>query len=576
LFAMIFHNTFDQAAHFSYARAIPNIPSPSLVQVYKWILSTLMILPQSILLGMTFPLMSSGLIRISPQQPGRTLSLLYFTNSIGAAIGVLVSGFILIREFGLPWTIRMAGMMNIILSLCVWLLVRGRDVENAVVEDQKTASQHHTNRKWYAFLLAASLVTGAASFIYEIGWIRMLNLVLGSSTHAFELMLSAFILGLALGALWIQRRIDRITDPVRFLSTVQISMGILALSTLIFYGRTFNVMEWILKTVSRTDSGYVTFNISMSAIALAVMLPATFCAGMTLPLITYILIRKGHGERSIGAVYASNTVGAIIGVFIAVHWGMPVLGLKNLITAGAALDMALGLALLWSFSEKAGRRTPAAVTVGCICAAAAVLFLVRFDSYKMASGVYRTGRLVTEKDSDLVFHRDGKTATVSVFRYRNGDVTVSTNGKVDAGINMSTLTDAKTFPDESTMVLLGVLPMVFHSQASEAAAIGFGSGLTTHTLLENPRIKKVDTVEIEKYMIEASQHFRPRVERAYSDPRGMIYVDDAKTFFSGHHRKYDIIISEPSNPWVSGVAGLFSEEFYRQVSNYLQDDSIFV
>ncbi len=576
LFALVFHNTFDQAVQISYARIIPPLHQVAIVNAYKWTLSTLMILPQSILLGMTFPLMSSGIIRFSPQNPGRTISLLYFTNSLGAAIGVLVSGFVLVRLIGLPWTMRTAGLINIVLALSVWLLMKGQAVEFPVIEAEKDGPRESAGKRWYRFLLLASLVTGSASFIYEIGWIRMLNLVLGSSTHAFELMLSAFIFGLAFGALWIQRRIDRISDPVRLLVAVQIAMGLLALSTLLLYGSTFEVMERILKTVSRTDAGYIKFNLSMSAIALAVMLPATFCAGMTLPLITYILIKKGHGERSIGAVYAANTIGAIIGVFFAIHFGLPVLGLSRLITVGAALDITLGLALMWGAAKYISKRVPAVETVLCICAVVSVLFLVRFDSYKMASGVYRTGKLLTAKDSELIFHRDGKTATVSLFRYPNGDITVSTNGKVDAGINMGTLPHAKPFPDEPTMVLLGALPMALHPQAAEVAAIGFGSGLTTHTLLSNPGTKQVDTVEIEKYMIEASKYFRPRVELAYSDPRSRIYIDDAKTFFSGHHKKYDIIISEPSNPWVSGVAGLFSEEFYRQINNYLKEDGLFV
>jgi spermidine synthase len=576
LFALVFHNTFDHAVRISYASVIPNLHGVEIVRIYKWTLSTLMILPQTILLGMTFPLMSAGIIRLSPQNPGRTISLLYFTNSIGAAVGVLVSGFALVRLIGLPWTIRTAGLINILLAILVWLLTRGQAEEVPFVEDVRDRTKEYATRGWYRFFLFASLVTGTASFIYEIGWIRMLNLVLGSSTHAFELMLSAFILGLAFGALWIQRRIDRISDPVRFFTMVQIAMGLLALSTLFLYGRTFNVMEWILKTVHRTDTGYIIFNFSMSSIAMTIMLPATFCAGMTLPLITYILIKKGQGERSIGAVYATNTVGAIIGMAFAIHFGMPVLGLRRLITVGAGLDMSLGLLLMWSASGYVSKRVRAVVTFLCICAVASILFLVKFDSYKMASGVFRTGKLITERDGELIFHKDGKTATVSSFRFANGNVTVSTNGKVDAGINMSTRPDAKAFPDEPTMILLGALPMAFHPQAAEVAAVGFGSGLTTQTLLSNPRIKRVDTVEIEKYMIEASNNFRPRVELAYSDPRSKIYIDDAKTFFSVHHKKYDIIISEPSNPWVSGVAGLFSEEFYRQVNNHLKTDGLFV
>jgi hypothetical protein len=130
--------------------------------------------------------------------------------------------------------------------------------------------------------------------------------------------------------------------------------------------------------------------------------------------------------------------------------------------------------------------------------------------------------------------------------------------------------------DESTMILLGVVPMALHPEARTAAAIGFGAGITTHTLLSNPRLASVDTIEIEEEMPKAAQAFRPRNELAYVDPRSHVHLDDAKTFFSTHDRRYDLIVSEPSNPWVSGVAGLFSGEFYQLARRHLNEGGLFV
>ena len=121
----------------------------------------------------------------------------------------------------------------------------------------------------WRLLLLVSALTGLSSFLYEIGWIRMLSLVLGSSTHSFELMLSAFILGLAFGGLWVRRRIDSARDTVRLLAWVQLAMGAAALATLPLYGETFHVMEAAMRSLSRTDSGYFAFNLVSSAIALA-------------------------------------------------------------------------------------------------------------------------------------------------------------------------------------------------------------------------------------------------------------------------------------------------------------------
>src|SRR6185369_240827 len=182
-----------------------------------------------------------------------------------------------IRLVGLPWTIGVAGVINIALALSVWLLARGQQAESPAARVEDLGQEALAGRNTYAMFLLAALVTGAASFIYEITWIRMLSLVMGASTHAFELMLSAFILGLALGGLWIQRRIDGIPVPARFLGHVQVIMGLLALCTLPLYGQTFNVMRWLLQSLGKTDSGYFLFNLSSNAIALAVMLPTTIC-----------------------------------------------------------------------------------------------------------------------------------------------------------------------------------------------------------------------------------------------------------------------------------------------------------
>jgi hypothetical protein len=153
-------------------------------------------------------------------------------------------------------------------------------------------------------------------------------------------------------------------------------------------------------------------------------------------------------------------------------------------------------------------------------------------------------------------------------------MSIRTNGKVDAAIMMARGSEAS--PDEDTMTLLAVIPMSMNPRAVTAAAIGLGSGLTSQTLLGNPRLQKVDTVEIEDGMIEGANNFRPRVESVFSDPRSRIFNDDAKTFFSTYNKKYDLIVSEPSNPWVSGVAGLFSKEFYKRVKDHLNGDGLLV
>ncbi len=589
LFALGFHNVFVAFTSYSYNEVIPALGSPALVTLYKWTTSSLLILPQSILLGMTFPLMSAGIIRLFPRKPGESLSVLYFTNSFGAAIGILVSGFFLIRSLGLPGSMTVAAVMNIIIAVVVGVTIyllrstvlpgdvqQDIDVshEGAGVKADAALATDKESSVASRYLLIIAFVTGLASFVYEISWIRMLSLVLSSSTHAFELMLSAFIFGLAFGGYWIKRRIDQLENPARFLAVIQIVMGMFALSTLILYNHTFDFMQSILQVLSRTEEAYGVFNFSSHLIALAIMLPTTFCAGMTLPLITYTLIRQGNGEKSIGAVYASNTLGAIVGVFFAVHIGMPLLGLQYVVSFAAALDIALGLLLLWYLSTSVNKTKVSYVIAGCIVIFISVNLLTNFDSYKMASGVYRQGKLIDAEKVQIKFHKDGKTASIDLLEYANNLLSIRTNGKSDAAINMSP--DNPASRDEATMVLAAAVPLALKPDAKTVANIGMGSGLTAHTLLTAPWLETVDTIEIEQAVVDAAQGFRPRVELVYSDPRSHIHIEDAKTFFSSRNKQYDIIVSEPSNPWVSGVSGLFSDEFYHIIKRYMTRDGLLV
>ncbi|MBX7119519.1 MAG: hypothetical protein K1X31_11015 [Gemmatimonadaceae bacterium] len=613
LIGLAFHPLFGATSAFAYDTLFPALAGGWLLAPTKWAVAALLILPQSLLLGATFPLMSAGLIRRlggdGAAGTGRVLGILYFANSIGAAIGVLVAGFWLVEAVGLPGTLTTAAVLNILVAVVTYVVLRAdadpdpleAAFDRAVLGDpaaREPASAVALPADGYAaaeaaradaalarLLLWTAFGTAVASFIYEIAWIRMLALVLGSATHAFELMLSAFILGLAIGAFVIRTRADRAPDRLRLLGIVQLAMGTLAVGTLFLYTDAFHWMAALIEAVDETDAGYHLYNLARYGIALAVMLPATICAGMTLPLITRTLLGASYGERAIGTVYAWNTLGSILGAALASLWLLPLVGLRLLLILGGAVDLAFGAWVLWHRAQRAPEThgTAVAATVAGAAVVAIALLGRPFDPGILSSGVFRYGSVPERGQREVAFYADGRTASVSVRMGSDSAYSLATNGKPDASISkvwfdppapVDSLKPALG-GDESTQVLLPLVTLAYAPEARTAAVIGFGSGITSHMLLGSERLESLVTIDIEPQMIEASTLFKPANLRAYDDPRSVFVHDDAKSYFASNARRYDLILSEPSNPWVSGVSGLFTDEFYARVSGYLTEDGVF-
>jgi predicted membrane-bound spermidine synthase len=575
LLAIVFHGVFKSLTSWAFDSVLPGLGSPAAVDLFKWLLASVLILPASVLLGTTFPLMSAGIIRAYPGNSARVLAMLYFTNSLGASIGVLASGFFLIERVGLPGTMMTAGLMNVALALFVWALLKSPAAGlGAAAAAPAPAASPHGPKALYAFILVAVAATGGASFVYEITWIRMLSLGLGSSTHAFEVMLSAFILGMSLGAFALRRRIEGITGDAGWIAGVVLAKAAFAVYAVWVYDDVLEFIRWVMVGTARTDEGYAIYNVASMVASMTVMLPTAFCAGMTLPLATRALTRRGHGEASIGRVYAANTAGCIVGATFATHVGMEWLGVKNLTGLGALLDVAVALAIVAAGMEGA-RRVRALAAGGAAAALCGGGFAtIHLDHLRMGSGVFRYGAFADPGKEKVLFYRDGKTASIAVIDHQGGKLSIRTNGKTDAAL--TTRGGVRPGPDEETMVLAAALPLAMKPGAEVVANIGFGSGLTTHVLLGSPRVKEVDSIEIERMMVEGARLFGGRNRRAYEDPRSRIHIDDAKTFFAAGNRKYDVIVSEPSNPWVSGVSTLFSGEFYAEVRHHLKDDGLLV
>ncbi len=579
LSALVFHPVFTSYVSFSHDIAFPGIHSSLVISIYKWITASLLILPQTILLGATFPLMTSGTIRLFKEFPGHTIAILYFVNSLGGSLGVLLSGFMLIPLFTLPGTVITAGSIDIVIAVIV-LLITFKTPENKPVPKKKSKIEPSISEKTMPqipspstiritrLMFAFTFSTAASSFIYEIGWIRMLSLVLGSSTHAFELMLATFILGIALGGLFIRKHLDRTENLLSILSVVQVLMGILAIGTIALYSNLFYFMEFIMSSLKDTSQGYILYNIFSQIICMMVMLPATICIGMTLPVITSILYKINSDESVIGKVYALNTLGSIAGVIIAVHVLMPLIGLKGVLVTGGTVDILIGCAVIWFFREEISFRIKFLMPLTGSIIAVCTMIYVHPDPLLLSSGVFRNGSII--KNREMMFYKDGKTSSVAIHK-KNNTLSLSVNGKVDASISIDSI---KYGADEFTQLLLAVYPLSYASKSANVGIVGLGSGMTAATILRYDSVQSVDVVEIEPQVIQAAKMMGPKVSKVFSDKRCRIHLEDARTFFSSQHKKYDIIISEPSNPWVSGVSSLFTKEYFKLISKHLSDNGM--
>lgn len=564
---LLYHPVYLLLTNFFYDSTWSMSLSVSGAETVKVILAIISTLPVAIGLGMTFPFIAAGLIRRDKDSGELSLPKLYFTNSLGAAIGILVASYILIPSFGNQSTLNIAATFNFFLAIAFWMIdadVFGLDnkqkKKRAIKTENISFETPHLpmppKNVW--FWIAA--ITGLTSFVYEVIWIRLLSLLMGSSSHSFDQMLSAFIFGLAIGSAVSGKLIKR--DSLVILSLAQIFMGFFALCTLYFHEPFWMLMNESNQIFNQTSAGYTFWSIFKYLISVFWMVPTSFFAGMTLPLITVILNRIFKSESPIGKVYGFNTIGSIFGSVLAGLVLIPILQLKWTLASAALIDMVIGVILLVLYRKKYRYQPLFYITL--ILMVFPLLFM-NFKPHVITSGIFRVYKSLEADDSVIV--RNGKTATIS-FHESEVHWYIKTNGKADA--SMSKDRESPINSDELTQAATAFIPMAMRNEPYDAAMVGFGSGMGAHYLLSDPLLKKLDCVEIEEEMMNLAKGFMPYNERGYNDPRINIFIDDARTFFHTHKQKYDVIISVPSNPWVSGVSSLFSHEFYTQMKRYLK------
>ncbi|MCF0221047.1 MAG: fused MFS/spermidine synthase [Fibrobacter sp.] len=568
---VIYHPLYNLLTGFFFDSSLTAGLSSRGAEIAKVILATGSTLPIAIAVGMTFPFIAAGLMRKSGAEV--SLPMLYFTNSLGSAIGILATSYLLIPNIGNHATLIVAASINFLLAtvFCFIGMTTSpiyQEDETAKVEEKNEdyAAEHNLPMPRKNAWLWIAAITGLTSFVYEIVWTRLLSLLMGSSSHSFDQMLSAFILGLAIGSAVSGKLLKK--DSLVVLSLAQIFMAFFALCTLYFHEPFWAMMNEANQIFNPTADGYVCWSLFKYILSLLWMVPTSFFAGMTLPLITLILTRAFKSEAPIGKVYGWNTLGSILGSAGGGLLLLPLLQLKGALVLAALLDFAIGFALLVMYRKKWRQNV-----MFYVVAAAMVLpaFFVSFDPHLVTSGVFRSYKNLHPDEKIRVI--DGKTATIS-FHESPVHYYVKTNGKADASLSKDRTQPISS--DELTQAATAFMPMAVKTEPYDAAMVGFGSGMGAHYLLADPLLKDFDCVEIEEAMMDLAKGFYPWNSRGYDDPRIHIFIDDATTFFHTNRRQYDMIISVPSNPWVSGVAGLFAHEFYAKMKRYMKPGGLWV
>lgn len=476
----------------------------------------------------------------------KDLSWLYFVNSAGAAAGALGASLFLLPTFGFDLSLLLGASLSAAAGLIAPRLATRSDAPEEAPAAPPSAGVPR------AALYAAALFSGFAALGYEAAWTRLLGLTLGSSTHAFSLMLAAFIAGVAAGGFALARGLLPRASPRRLFAGLQLAAAATVLAGLPLWGVLPYVFMRFGAAIPREAAFFPLYQAGQFAFCLLVMAPPAFCLGAALPLAARLDAGGGRASAT-GRVFAVNTLGNVIAA-VAALWLMPLLGLRGLLLLGAAANALAALFIL----PRRERARPAALAAAALAASA---LLAPWDARLLSLGGYRHQPGLAPSwqevraalaDKSLPFYRDDRDASIGVVREPSGRLYLKANGK----------TDASDGPDMATQRLLAHLPLILRPGARDALVVGLGSGVTAGAALRHP-LSRLDVVEIVPAIVEASRLFDHASGAPLDDPRLRLHVGDARTVLADAPRRWDVVISQPSNPWVAGEAGLFTLEFYR-------------
>ncbi|RJP34133.1 MAG: hypothetical protein C4527_02480 [Candidatus Omnitrophota bacterium] len=539
---------------------------PILQFLPRFFLTFLVIGPSCVLMGGTLPLMIRH-FSINDPWGKETTGWLYAFNTLGAAAGCYVAGFHFLPMFGMNGTNWLAATINWFVAAGGYVLLKQRS------RSQIPSTLHHgfpasplplllCGEKpliSISRLYAAAAMTGCASLILQVVWTRKLAVLLGGTTYAFSAMLFVFLLGIATGSLFYSLAVKKIRDLALTLIGV---ISLLVLSVAAGFALLPQITLWVGDL--RTLRSHLLLNALVSSAAgMTLQLLPTLCMGFLFPLIVDLVRRESHEVGSaVGNVYTVNTIGSIVGVFLAFFFLMPMSGSYH--TAALALSLYLAaLLLIFPYSRKKAWR---ALGLAAILLLLAVWMVSRpLDPLKTDMGLFLYGADYTDtfrREDELIYFKEGGLCNVLVTRFEQ-EYYLRVNGKIDA----------TKIGDMRMQLGLAYFSRFFHPQAKDILVIGYGSGSTAGASLLFPHTQVI-CCEIEPAIFEAGYFFADVNHRPYRSPDFQMILDDGRSYLEGCGKQFDLILSEPSNPWMAGISNLFTREFYRQARRSLRPGGI--
>jgi spermidine synthase len=527
--------------------------SPVYVALRVLLVGALLFAPTT-LMGATLPVLTrwlSGSAEAGPREAGRA----YAVNTLGGVLGTLAAGFWLVPDLGLRASTWTAAALNLAIAASCLALGRGAGPIRV-----PTAPPPAPRPPRLALAIAA--MSGFAALVAEVAWTRSLTLALGSTVHAFTVILAAFILGLALGSAASAWLLPRIRRPDLALAAL---LGTIGLSILALVPVLGDLPLRVAGALGEHPDRLLRLQFAVSG---ACVLVPTFLMGAVFPLLLRTAgLPEGAVGRGVAAVYTANTLGCIAGSLAASFLLVPALGLGRTLALGAAVSLALSALLLprrWAVLPLA---------VGLLG-----FLLPRWDPKVLASGAFLYGaadlRSARSRDLDLLAYLDRDTelvaehwdayGLVTVHRGADGLLTMRVNGKADASTGPA---------DRPNMLFTGHLPLLHHPAPKRALLIGLGGGLTLEAMRAHP-LDRIDCVELSPAVVAASGRFREAAQSLAED-RVRLVVGDGRSLVTYGRDPYDVIVSQPSNLWISGMATLFTRDFFDAAARRLTPGGVF-